>query len=328
MKVAVTGAAGFVAANLINHLLQQGDSVVAIDRIRPERELPGVEYVEGSVLDPEAMRRALEGVDVVYHLVAKITLAKVDEIAWTLNTKGVQTVAEAALAAGVTRMVHCSSVHAFDQRRAVCGGQLDESSPRSTDPELPVYDRSKAAGEQLLHEVIAQGLDAVIVNPTGVYGPVDHSQPLSRLNGMLRDSARGRVPAVLQGSFDLVDVRDVAAGLVAASEKGRTGENYLLTGEHVRMLDAFRTAARVAGRRGPSVAFPLTAVKPLLPLAERIGARFGSDLVTEASIAALDSAPAIDGSKAMRDLGYSPRSTKETIRDLIAFYVSAGLLDR
>lgn len=328
MKVAVTGAAGFLATNLINALHERGDEIVAIDRVKPADLPANATFVEGDVLDPKSMRKALKDVEIVYHLVAKITLARHDEVAWTLNTEGVRVVAEAALASGVRRMVHCSSVHAFDQRRDVCGGRLDETSPRSTDPNLPVYDRSKFAGEEALREVIAKGLDAVIVNPTGVYGPVDHPKQLSRLNGMLRDSARGRVPAVLQGSFDLVDVRDVTAGLIAAGERGKTGENYLLVGQHVHMLEAFQLAARVAGRRGPSIAFPLFALRPLLPLAERIGALFNSDLITEASISALHSAPAIDGGKAARDLGYTPRSTEETIRDLVAFFIKNGLLDR
>ncbi|MFX8824948.1 NAD-dependent epimerase/dehydratase family protein, partial [Acinetobacter baumannii] len=85
-----------------------------------------------------SMRRALKGVDRVFHLVAKITLAAEDEAAWTLNTKGVRTVAEAALACGVKRVVHCSSIHAFDQYR--CGGHIDESSVRSVEPDIPVYD--------------------------------------------------------------------------------------------------------------------------------------------------------------------------------------------
>lgn len=330
MKVAVTGAAGFVGHNLVELLCERGHEVVAVDRVVHRNSPAGVTWAEADILDPVAMRDALDGVEVVYHLVAKITLAQHDEVAWTVNTKGVRTVAEAALAAGVRRFVHCSSIHSYDQRQDVCGGRLDEDSPRSDDATLPVYDRSKWAGERELREVIDDGLDAVICNPTGVYGPADYGTAagLSRVNGMLRDAARGRVPALVEGSFDFVDVRDVALGLTAAADKGRTGENYLLTGEHIRMVDAFRFAARVAGRRGPLFAFPLAAVKPILPIAERVGRWFDSDLVTEAAIAALDAAPTVDGGKAAREIGYAPRSTQETIRDLIAFFVSSGQLDR
>lgn len=325
MRIAVTGAAGFVGRNLIDLLVTQGHDVVAIDRVHGG-PADGVRRVAADILDAASMKRALEGVEVVYHLVAKITLAQHDDAAWTVNTSGVRTVAEAALAADVRRMVHCSSVHSYDQRTSVCDGRLDEAGPRSADPTLPVYDRSKWAGEQALREVIEAGLDAVVCNPTGIYGPADHGG--SRINGMLRDAALGRVPAVVEGGFDLVDVRDVTRGLTAAAERGRTGENYLLPGHHLRMLDVFRLAARMAGRRGPLFAFPLRVVNPIVPLAERIGGRLGSDLVSEASMAALAAAPEVDGAKARDELGYRPRAAEQTVRDLVGHFVSSGRLDR
>lgn len=325
MRVAVTGAGGFVGVNLLRHLLDQGDDVVGIDRV-PSDQVPDAElsWVDADVLDLDSMRHALEGVEVVYHLVAKVTLAAEDEAAWTLNTVGVRTVAEAALAGGVRRMVHCSSVHAFDQYR--CDGWIDESAPRAVDPSIPVYDRSKWAGEEELHRVIDAGLDAVICNPTGIYGPVDYT--LSRFNQILRNAARGRVPVGVGGGYDFVDVRDVAAGLAAAAEKGRTGENYLLTGHQLTMLDACREAARAAGRRGPVFAVPLGVIKRVVPIIEPIGRIFGSDLVSEASLSAAGASPVVDGSKAADELGYTARPSADTIRDLVAFYAESGQLGR
>ncbi len=326
MRVAVTGAGGFVGVNLVRHLLERGDEVLAIDRVRSDKvESPELSWVDADVLDLDAMRSALEGVELVYHLVAKITLAAEDDFAWTLNTKGVRTVAEAALAAGVRRMVHCSSIHAFDQYS--CGGAIDESTPRSTDPTLPVYDRSKWAGEEELHAVIDAGLDAVVCNPTGVYGPADYA-PLSRFNVMLRNAARGLMPVAIQGGFDFVDVRDVAAGLAAAAEKGRTGENYLLHGHEVTMVDASRLSAHFAGRRGPALTVPLRVLEAVLPLLEPIGRRLGSDILSGAAVGAVKACPVVDGSKAETELGYSARPTEQTIRDLVTFFVESGQLAR
>ena len=326
MRVVVTGAGGFLGVNLLERLLARGDEVRAVDRVPSDRVTgDGLTWVDADVLDPDAMVKALDGAEVVFHLVAKITLAAEDEAAWTLNTQGVRTVAEAALTAGVRRMVHCSSIHAFDQYR--CDGHIDESTLRSTDPSIPVYDRSKWAGEQELHRVIDKGLDAVICNPTGVYGPVDYA-PLSRANAILRNAARGRVPAMVEGGFDFVDVRDVAAGLVAASERGRTGENYLLPGHQLSMVAASRIAADLAGRQGPWLAVPLGLAAAALPLVEPIGRLLRSDLVTEASLGAVRSQPIVDGSKAATELGYAPRPSDETIRDLIAFFVTSGQLSR
>ncbi|MVU77558.1 NAD-dependent epimerase/dehydratase family protein [Nocardia sp. ET3-3] len=325
MRVAVTGASGFLGVNLVDRLVESRHEVVALDRKIPDgppRE--GVSWARADVLDPVRMRAALDGAEVVYHLAAVITLAHRDDRAWKVNTQGVRTVAEAAAAAGVRRMVHCSSIHSFDQHR--CGGRIDESAPRSTDPGLPVYDRSKWQGEVELHSVIDSGLDAVICNPTGVYGPVDYG--LSRINAILRDAARGRVPMMVDGTFDLVDVRDVADGLIAAADKGRTGENYLLPGHMTRMLAACRLAANATGRRGPWFGLPLRLVEAITPIAEPIGAVFGSDLVSRASLAALRATPIVDGAKARAELGYRARPAAETIRDLVEFFVATGRLDR
>lgn len=322
MKVAVTGAAGFVGLNLIDRLVTEGHEVVAIDRVRSERLPAGVEQVMGDVLDPASMTRALDGAEIVYHLVAMITLDQENALAWQINTEGVRTVAEAAREVGVRRFVHCSSVHSFDQY--TCGGRLDETSARSEGPSVPVYDRSKWAGEIELRKVIDAGLDAVVCNPTGIYGPVDYGP--SRLNGLLRDAARGRVPAVIEGGFDFVDVRDVAAGLMAAADKGRTGENYLLTGEMVTILDVMRLAAQSAGRRGPLFAFPLSVINVIMPVAEKIGAALGSDVVSKAAMGALLAAPLVDGTKARTELGYSSRPTADTVRDLVGFLATSGQL--
>ncbi|GAA5054081.1 NAD-dependent epimerase/dehydratase family protein [Nocardia callitridis] len=319
MKVAVTGAAGYLGTNLLRLLTERGDEVVAIDRAIPDTPAhPNVTWVTGDVLDPESMRATLTGAEVVYHLVAVITLADKHDLAWRVNTEGVRVVAEAALAVGARRMVHASSIHAFDQYG--CGGHIDETASRSTDPTLPVYDRSKWNGEIALRSVIDRGLDAVLCNPTGVFGPLDYSKPLSRINRSLKDAARGRIPAMVGGGFDLVDVRDVAKGLVLAGEHGRTGENYLLGGSMVSMFDLCRLAARHGGSKGPRFTISPKLISGLIPVLAPIGKLLGSDVVSKAALGALVSAPVVDHGKAERELGYQPRPLDETVRDLVAFF--------
>lgn len=326
MKVAVTGAAGFVGTNLVNQLVANGHDVVAIDRVSPAHavESSQVTWLAADIFDQDALASAFDGVDTVYHLVAMITLKQKDELAWRINTQGVASTARAALKAGVRRFVHCSSIHSFDQYTD--SGIVDEQSLRSEDPALPVYDRSKWAGEQELRKVIAEGLDAVICNPTGVYGAVDFG--LSRINGMLRDAAQGKVPMFVEGTFDLVDVRDVANGLILAGEKGKTGENYLLGGEDVRLIDAMRTVAGLCGRFRPLWALPLSILKIVVPIAEPISNLLGSDLVSRASIAALVAQPTVDASKAKADLGYQPRPSAESLADLVAFLADTGQMGK
>lgn len=324
MRVAVTGAAGFVGGNLLQLLVEQGHDVVGIDRASSPHAPPEVRWIEASVLDPEAMRGALADVEVVYHLVAMITLRMQNETAWRLNTQGVRIVARAALEAGVRKMVHLSSIHAFDQDLV---DVIDENAPRSVRPEIPVYDRSKWAGEQELHRVIDDGLDATVCNPTGVWGPADHGAALSRLNRIAHTAARGRMPAfVSKAGFDLVDVRDVAAGVMLAAEKGRTGENYLLGGEFAPIIDAMRLSAAAAGRSGPRIAVPIGALAAVMPVLEPINARLGSDVLSKAALGPLFASPLVDITKARNELGYSPRPMSTTARELVEFFERSGKL--
>lgn len=324
MRVAVTGAAGFVGGNLLQQLVDQGHEVVAIDRTTSPHAPDGVRWVQGSVLEPADMRAAFEGVEVVYHLVAMITLRMQDEVAWRLNTEGVRVVARAALDAGVRKMVHLSSIHAFDQDLVDI---IDETAPRSVRPEIPVYDRSKWAGEQELRKVIDDGLDATICNPTGVWGPTDHGASLSRLNRLACTAAKGRMPAfVSKAGFDLVDVRDVATGVMLAAEKGRTGENYLLGGEFAPVVDAMRLAARAAGRSGPRIVVPIGALAAIMPVLEPVGAMLGSDVLSKAALGPLFASPLVDISKARDELGYAPRPMATTAEDLVRFFTASGRL--
>lgn len=313
----VTGASGYVGLNLVGLLRSEGWRVRTYD-LQPLVGIDpcGVEHTIGDVRDREALAPVLEGADVVFHLAARITLASIDPEAWDTNVNGPATVAAVALEAGVPRLVHCSSVHAYDLSRA--HPRLNELSPRSVAPERPVYDRSKAAGELRVRRVIEAGLDATIVNPTGIIGPIDLGP--SRMNRVIDSAARGRLPVVVRGGFDWVDVRDIALGLVAAADQGRTGENYLLPGHQATALHLGRLAAALNGHLGPVAALPGHVARWLAPTGERIGRRFGSDVFTPASIGTLLEHPIVEGDKAACELGHAPRPLEDTVRDLVRYY--------
>jgi len=313
----VTGACGFVGVNLVRRLLGEGWHVRTIDR-RPVLGVDpaDVDHTLADVRDEEVVESCMAGADLVFHLAAKITLASVDSEAWDINTVGPATVASAALKAGVPRMVHCSSVHAFDLVRS--RPRVDEHSPRSIEQDRPVYDRSKAAGEAAVRRVVGEGLDATIVNPTGVIGPVDFGP--SRINAIIDKAARGHLPVAVRGGFDWVDVRDVVEGLMAAGSRGRRGESYLLRGHQATLVHLGRLAAGLNGHLGPVVALPAGMARWLAPTGERIGRRLHSDAFTPASIGALLDNPVVNGAKAVTELGHHPRLLEDSVRDTVRWF--------
>ena len=328
MKVAVTEAAGYLGLNVVTALLDEGNDVLAVDRI--EGTIPAGAHGGGTmrwasvdVLDEDAMTSALNGIDVVYHLVAVISLRQEDPLAERVNVHGVGSVARAALRAGVRRMVNCGSLASFDYRK---NDRVHEGFRRSTDLRLPVYHRSKYGGEVELLKVVDAGLDALTCNPTGIFGPVDHPIRLSRMNQALLDSARGRLPASVSGKFDMVDVRDVARGFLLAAEHGRTGHNYLIGGHRHDVFDALVLAAQIAGARGPRIRIPIRLLQTIAPVADPLARFFGSESFAPAALENVSLAPVVDRSKASVELGYEPRATEETIADTVAFFRTNGLL--
>jgi dihydroflavonol-4-reductase len=222
----------------------------------------------------------------------------------------------AALEQGVRRFVHCSSVHAFDLER--CGPSLDENGPPTVEPGSPAYDRSKRAGEHSVRSVVSQGLDAVIVNPTGVIGPLDHGP--SRMGATILQFMHRKIPVGISGRFDFVDVRDVAAGMIAASERGRTGENYLLSGTRISAMELGLLVERRSGARAPRIAIPLALVEPISHLALAFERHMSIPLFTPDALHALHYSPAVSHYKAATELGYISRPIHSTVDDSVAWF--------
>jgi dihydroflavonol-4-reductase len=315
-----------LGANVVRALVDAGETVRAVD-LRPSSALSGtdIEFVRGDVLDPSSLESALRGADFVLHLAARISIAgDPDGSVRRVNVDGVRHIAEAALRAGVRRLVHCSSLHAYDVE--AIRGPVREDGPRALAAALPAYDRSKAAGEDELRRVIDQGLDAVILNPSGMFGPLD-PEP-SRMGRVLLSMFKGHMPVTVRGAFDWVDVRDVAAALIAAADRGRTGENYLVGGHRASVTELGRLAAAVAGRRPPRLALPLAPVRLAAEAAVRLAGprRAGRLLLTPESLHALATDPTVDCSKAAAELGYRPRPLAETVADLHASFLADGRL--
>ena len=319
-RVVVTGGSGYVGVNLVPHLLARGASVRVVDqRLHPLLAGDPIEFVRADVRDPVAMREAIEGADVVYHLAALISVVggmggRVADV----NVGGAATVARAAREAGVGRFVYCGSVHAFDTDAP---GPLTEKGPRSTRPALPAYDRSKAAAEEAIQREVALGLDAVLLNPTGILGPRDPGP--SRTGQLLLAMGGGTLPAVVAGGFDWVDVRDVVIGLMAARGRGRTGENYLLAGHHRSVRELADLVAEITGVPATRFTLPLAFARLWAPAATIAARRWDNPLLyTTDTLHAVAAFPRVDDSKARRELAHRPRPIHQTVQDLFSWFES------
>ena len=319
MLTVVTGAYGHVGANLVRALLDRGDRVRVADK-RQTKALAGldVEHLAIDVLQPSSLEKAFKGADTVFHLAAIISITgDPTGIVRRVNIEGPRNAARAAKAGGVSRFVHCSSVHAFDLEK--CGPELTEAGPRAVSDHAPVYDRSKSAGENEVRSTIAEGLDAVIVNPTAVVGPHDYGP--SRMGELLLEFRARKIPVNIGGAgFDFVDVRDLVAGMLSAERSGRTGENYLLSGHRHSLVELAELAAQVTGVKGPRLSMPLPLIRGLAPLVLKLTPADKIPLFTPDSLHALQHSPSVCHFKASKELGYAPRPLVETLRDTYAWF--------
>ncbi|MGA2158564.1 MAG: NAD-dependent epimerase/dehydratase family protein [Dehalococcoidia bacterium] len=326
MKTVITGASGHLGINLIRALISKGRQVGTLSHIS-DTGLEGlkVEYSKGDVGSLSSLVAAFEGADVVYHLAAHISLMMDD---WPrcreVNVVGTANVVEACRLSGVKRLVHFSSIHALCQEPL--STPVDESRPHVDSPKAPPYDRSKAAGEKIVRKAIDDGLNAIVINPTAVVGPYDYRP--SHFGLALLQMARGKLPVLIEGGFDWVDVRDVVDCAIKAEEMAPAGSNYLLSGEWLSVKEVANIVAGIVGKKAASLVCPMSvahACSPIVTFSSRlVGAR---PIFTRASLKALVSNHHILHDKATRELGYNPRPIRQTIADTIQWFKDNGYLD-
>ena len=321
--ILVTGATGHIGNVLVRELLAQGERVRAM--VLPSdncQSIDGldVERVEGNVLEPESLDRAMEGVDKVFHLAGVISiLPGAEPLMRKVNVEGVRNTAQAALRAGVQRMVHISSIHAF--KRMPHGVPIDETIPLAPESPVGAYDRTKAEGTLALLETVDRGLDAVVACPTGVIGPYDYLG--SEMGNVLTGFARKRLQFLVKGAYDFVDVRDVAKGLTQAAEKGRTGETYILSGSRVEIPQLKQLVEEIKGFRAPEIVVPMWLAEFFAGVAESFyRATKSIPKFTRYSLRTVQDNCDFDNTKARTELGYAPRPLRETIVDSLTWWMA------
>jgi dihydroflavonol-4-reductase len=312
-KTLVTGGTGFIGSHLVRQLAGRGDELRLLVRGRsPEEHLAGIEYERavGDVLDRDSVRRAMKGVDRVFHVAGTTSMRRRDRArVFEVNVGGTRNVMEEALRAGVVRAVLTSSSGTIGS--AEPGSTADESQPFTVGHLGIAYINAKHDAENVAMRVAARGLPVVVVNPSFVLGPDD---PTGTSNRLVRRLLLRRIPGYLDGALSIVDVRDVAAGHLLADEAGGEGERYLLSGRNFTLERLFADLGRIAGVPPPPLKVDgrvmLAAVKALE--AAGLPAPASSDEVRSGMRWWTYS-----NAKARRELGFSPRPHEQTLEDTV-----------
>lgn len=321
MTTLVTGATGLLGNNVARLLLDRGQSVRVFVRAgasdKPYQGLD-VEIAYGDVRNAEEVRKACHGVQAIIHAAAQLTIgwSGLDQ-AHAVNVIGTRNVGEAAREAGIP-MVHVSTVDAFAP-----GSPDQPADEESTGPKpLCTYVVTKRQAEVQIQELVTQGLNAVIVNPGFMLGPWDWKPSSGR---MLVEVATRFMPLAPTGGMSLTDVRDVAAGVLAALERGQRGRRYILAGHNMTYLEAWRLFAEVAGSRPPWGLVP----RPLARLAGRAADLWGQlrrqePVINSAAIQLSELFHYYSSARAESELGYRVRPARESVENAWRWFVDHG----
>jgi dihydroflavonol-4-reductase len=313
-RVLLTGATGFIGSHVARALLARGDDVrVTVRPSSPEKTLDGldVERVTADITDRQAMRRAVRGIERAFHLAGSVNLRLPGEQLLRVNAEGTRTVLDACLAEGVERAVHVSSVAAIGPARP--GGALDERHVHPWPLGIPYADAKHAAEVEALR-VAARGLDLVIACPAHVFGAGDERRSSTEV---VRRFLLRRIPAYVDGAINIVDVQDVAAGLLLCDERGKPGERYILGTRNYTWQRLFAELQRISGVEAPALRLPVAAA---LALAQAAARAPGPTPVTPAEIRAAAHWWTYRSSKARRELGWTTRPHEDTVEETVQYH--------
>ncbi|MDD2427806.1 MAG: NAD-dependent epimerase/dehydratase family protein [Eubacteriales bacterium] len=320
----VSGASGHLGNTVVRKLLQKGETVrcLIMEAERP-KALQGLEceVYSGDITKAWTLPAVFSGLGnkdiIVLHLASMISIgSKEDPRLTRTNVAGTGNMLDLARRYKVKRFLYCSSVHAIPEKKY--NAPISEVDQFHADWVQGAYAKSKATATEKVLQAGREGLDVVVVHPSGIIGPNDFLD--GRLVQVLLDFADRRLNTLVRGGYDMVDVRDVADGLIAAAEKGRSGETYILSNEIHSIRELCDIAAAYCGREPIRSLAPFKLVKLLAPLFELWGKlRKKRPLFTSYALYSLESNSNFSNKKARRELGFSTRPFEETVADTMAF---------
>lgn len=325
--IVITGAAGLVGNVLTKQLVENGEKVRAIVTKRDNLEsLQGldIEIHVGDVRDEKFLEETFFGASTVYHLAGIISInSGQSELIEAVNIGGTQNVIDACLKVDVKKLIYMSSVHAL--KELPHGKLIDETAPVSPDDVIGDYAKSKARATLAVKASINQGLDAIVVYPSGIIGPGNYT--VSNMGQLLIDFSKGRIPILIEGTYDFVDVRDVVTGTIAAAQIGKAGDDYILSGYQITLKQLFSIISNLTGQKIPKLFLPNWLLKWFIPLSNFMAKRAKkSPTLTSYALYSLASNSLFSHEKANDKLDYYPRHITRTIEDTLNWYKEIGKL--
>ncbi|MDA0195206.1 MAG: NAD-dependent epimerase/dehydratase family protein [Bacteroidetes bacterium] len=319
MKIALTGASGHIGFNLCKKLVEIGHEVTVLQRqSHPNISTLNVASVSGNLMDVESLNKFIKGKEVVIHLAAAISINS-KKHAITLektNVEGTSNVVKSCVDNNIRRLIHFSSVDAYDNNPEK---KLDETMPLKESGKIS-YGTTKADSQRIAIDGQFHGIEVIVLCPTGVIGPEDHSPSLS--GKMILQYASRQIPVLIPGGFNWVDVRDIVSSTITSIDEGVSGESYLLPGHFATNKEIAQLVFNETGSIPPKIIIPFWLAK--------LGASFVGiktkmtryePLFTRESIEVIEKAfREISGNKAMQYLKHAPRPLEETIRDTINWF--------
>lgn len=321
----ITGVGGHLGNTVARELLAAGETVRGF--AMPSEDITmlygdAVSIVRGDVRDRSSLEPLFYGLTqedevFVIHCAGIVSVAsKYDQRVVDVNVRGTENVVDLCKEHKVQKLVYISSVHALPELPH--GNVMHEVDGFQADAVIGLYAKTKAAATQIVLNAAKEGLDATVIQPSGIIGPNDYGN--GHLTQMIINYINGSLTACVEGGYDFVDVRDVANGVIAATKKGKKGECYILSNRYIPVRELLNTLARVTGGRKITTVLPLWFAKMTAPLAELYyKIRHEAPLFTRYTLYTLTSNARFTNEKAKRDLGYRPRDISATMKDTVSF---------
>jgi dihydroflavonol-4-reductase len=317
----VTGGFGYLGNTIVKKLIEKGKKVrvLVLPSDKTDADIDNIEKVNGDVLDVNSLEKFFSGTEdydtYVIHCAGIVSIAsKHNDLVYDVNVNGTKNITDMCIKHNIKRLIHISSVHAIEEKPK--GEVITEVYSFNSDKVKGLYANTKAEATQYVMDKTKEGLDAVVIHPSGIVGPNDYGR--GHLTQLIIDYSKGTLTAYVDGGYDFVDVRDVADGIISSVKNGRSGEGYILSNRYFKVKELLDIIAISLNKKKIKVKLPLWFAKLTAPIAETYYKLVKQPpLYTPYSLYTLSSNSIFSHKKADKELDYRTRPMEESVRDTI-----------